>query len=361
MPEPARQPLDTTSRAAEDAIDLRVEPAADADQWDRYVDRHRHATAYHGWAWRGLVESVFRQECRYRIALDRDGRVRGVLPLVRLRSRLFGDYALSLPYVNYGGALADDEATRAALMRAAADDASELGLSHVGFRDREPVAGPWRVDERKVLMWRDLPDDPDALTRQFPGKLRYQLRRSARNPVTVETGGGELVDDFYAVFARNMRDLGTPVYGRRLFAEALSRLPGSFIALARHRGRPAAAGILVPSRDRLEIPWASSLRKLNSTGVNMLLYQRCLHEAIERGYRIFDFGRSTVDSGTYQFKRQWGARQVPCYWHYWVAGGGEPPGLSPDDPKYRWAIAVWQRLPVGIANCIGPSIVRNLP
>ena len=360
MPE-LRSPVSIARADAPAPAVIQIEPARDAAAWDRYVGAHPLGTAYHRWAWRELVESVFGHECRYRVARDELGRIRGVLPMVRLRSRLFGDYAVSLPYTNHGGALADDGATRTALMQAAADDGEALGLSYVAFRDREPAPGPWHVQGHKVLMWRELPTDPDQLWSRLGGKLRAQVRRPEREPVSVVVGREDLLAAFYRVFARNMRDLGTPVYDRRLFREVLERFDDAFIVAVMYRGRPAAAGLLLPSADRLEIPWASSLREHNGIGVNMLLYWRCLAEAIGRGYRVFDFGRSTVGSGTWRFKRQWGAEPVQCHWHHWLRDGVEPPNLSPDNPRFRLAIAAWQRLPVAVANLVGPSIVRNLP
>ena len=355
---------DRQARPAVEARDsLHIEQArtGDAEAWDAWVRRHPDASVYHRWAWRGLVETVFGHDCHYWIARSGDAGVVGVLPVVRLRSHLFGDYAVSLPFANYGGALARDDTVRAAMMDVAAQHARRLGLSHVEFRDRAPIAGEWTARTHKVLMWRDLPGDADTLWQGLGGKLRAQVRRPEREGVSVVTGREELLPAFYRVFARNMRDLGTPVYRRRLFSEVLERFDDAFIVAVFERRRPAAAGLLLPSGDRLEIPWASSLREYNRIGVNMLLYWRCLAAAIERGYRRFDFGRSTVDSGTYRFKRQWGAEPVPCHWHYWLRRGGEPPSLSPDNPRFRLAIAAWQRLPVAVANLVGPSIVRNLP
>ena len=126
-------------------------------------------------------------------------------------------------------------------------------------------------------------------------------------------------------------------------------------------GKPAAAAFLLGSGQSMEIPWASSLRKYNSIGVNMLLYWEALQVAIAGNYKQFDFGRSTMDSGTYRFKRQWGAKPRQLYWHYWLRSGNGAPKLNPDNPKYRFAIAVWRRMPVLFANFLGPRIVRYLP
>ena len=135
----------------------------------------------------------------------------------------------------------------------------------------------------------------------------------------------------------------------------------SRLFVVRHRGAPVAAAFVIGYRGRLEIPWASSLREANSIGVNMLLYWNVLEYACRERYAMFDFGRSTVDAGTFKFKKQWGAQPHQLYWHYWIRGGGQPPVINPSNPKYRLAVAAWQRLPLPVANRLGPWLVRNLP
>ncbi len=342
----------------------RVESAdALGAEWDAFVDSCPDASGWHANAWIEVIERVFGHECRRWALRDETGALCGVLPVVRLRSRLFGDFGVSLPFVNYGGALARTQGTRAALMEAASEHAGRAGMSHVEFRDREPLDASWpAVRTDKVIMSRPLPSDGESLWHELTTKQRTRIRRAQKHEgISVYRGREDALDDFYRVFARNMRDLGTPVYGCALFRAALARFPQAFIVVVRHHGRPVAAGFLCGHRDRLEIPWASSLREYNAWGVNMLLYWRCLELATERGYREFDFGRSSVDSGTYRFKQQWGASPSPCYWHYWLAPGRDMPGLTPDNPRFRWAIGAWQRLPLALANRLGPPIVKNLP
>ncbi|MHB8346827.1 MAG: FemAB family XrtA/PEP-CTERM system-associated protein [Acidiferrobacterales bacterium] len=334
--------------------------ADSAGEWDAFVDHHPQSSLYHRSVWHRVIHEVFGHEVIRFAALDSMG-VAGVLPLVRLRSRLFGDYMVSMPYFNYGGALARSEDIARQLMSAAAAEAGRVGCGHVEFRDTVAHEG-WVARTDKVAMHLALPGSVDQLWAALGAKLRAQIRRPQKDGAEVLRGGAELLSQFYAVFSRNMRDLGTPVYPRSFFEAILSAIPDSAsIVLVRHRGRPVAAGFLLGFRDRLEIPWASSLREYNPLGVNMLLYAEVLRTAIETGYRIFDFGRSSIDSGTYRFKKQWGASAQQLYWHYWMADSREMPRLTPDNPKYRLAIALWQRLPVCIANGLGPMIVKYLP
>lgn len=333
----------------------------DAARWDAYVADSASASLYHRHAFRELVTEVFGHPSYYLSAWAQSELV-GVLPLVRLRSRLFGDFMVSMPFFNYGGALAENEDIEEALMQRAGQLAGELGVSHIEFRDDRARADHWPVKTHKVAMKLALPDSEEALWKAIGSKLRAQVRRPLKEQANAVTGGIELLPEFYRVFARNMRDLGTPVYSVGLFERLLTLLPDAArIVLVRVAGRPAAAGLLLRHRETMEIPWASSVREYNRLGVNMLLYWEALRHSLFEGCRTFDFGRSTADSGTYKFKRQWGAQPQPLYWHYWLNKGRELPALNPDNPKYDLAVRAWRRLPLWVANIIGPRLVRNLP
>jgi FemAB-related protein (PEP-CTERM system-associated) len=159
-----------------------------------------------------------------------------------------------------------------------------------------------------------------------------------------------------------MRDLGTPVYGARFFREVFAEFPeASRVFVASVDGRPVAASIVHQFGTTIEVPWASSLREFNPLSANVLLYWHMLRDAIERGARSFDFGRSTPGEGTYQFKKQWGAEPRELVWEYWTAAGAPLPELNPKNPKYALAIRTWQRLPVSAATLLGPLVVRNIP
>lgn len=333
---------------------------SDAVEWDAYVSRHPASSLYHHFAWQRLIAEVFRHESRYLIA-RRNTQIVGVLPMIRLKSAIFGDYLVSLPYFNFGGALADSGPVSELLMSAAAQDASKLGCSHIEFRDRTQRSA-WMVRTDKVGMELCLPDTVSELTKGFGSKLRAQINKAIKAGAVAQIGGEELVGDFYRVFSRNMRDLGTPVYSRRFFREILKAFPNATtIVLIRFEEQPVAAGFLIRFRDRVEIPWASSLRESNSLGANMLMYARALEYAVEGSFKVFDFGRSSVGSGTHRFKKQWGAVEQQLYWHYWLPEGKTLPQLNPQNPKFLAAIALWKRLPIWVANMLGPSIVKNLP
>jgi serine/alanine adding enzyme len=333
----------------------------DEPAWDAYVHANPRANGYHQIAWRRIIDETFGHPTHYLMA-ESGGRITGVLPAARLKSPLFGDFLVSLPFVNYGGAVADDDGVVRELMGALADLGRTLGVDHVEVRTETDTDYGLRARSAKVSMRKRLPATADDLWKSFNAKLRNQIKRGQQEAMTVRIGREDELDAFYEVFSINMRDLGTPVYSRRLFASVLHHLPeSSWICTVWVGSTPVAAGFLVGFRDVLEIPWASSLRRYNKLSPNMLLYWSVLKFAAERGFRVFDFGRSSPDSGTYKFKAQWGAEPVPLYWHYWVRDDGPLPELNPQNPKYQLAVRTWQRLPLWLTRLIGPSIVMHLP
>lgn len=342
-------------------ISVRLFQPSDTDMWDAFVRAQGKASVYHLIGWRTVCEHTFGHECPYLLA-EANGHIVGVLPLVRLKSRLFGDFLVSLPYFNYGGVLSTDEHTGQALLQAACDMAQGWGCTHLELRD--VAARPsWPARTDKVAMWLNLPESSQALWQALGSKVRAQIKKSQTSGLSFHIGGMELLDDFYKVFATHMRDLGTPVYSKRFFANVLKAAPGNPVLVVGRDagGQPVSVALLLRFGQRMEVPWASTLRRAHGANANMALYWRILTYACEQGCRQFDFGRSTVDAPTYRFKKQWGAMPVPLHWHYWLRDGGELPRLNPDNPKYRLAIGVWKQLPVWLTRLIGPPIVKNLP
>jgi FemAB-related protein (PEP-CTERM system-associated) len=206
-----------------------------------------------------------------------------------------------------------------------------------------------------------LPGSQELLWKAFKPEVRNQIRKGEKQGFSVAWGQHELLSGFYTVFSRNMRDLGTPVFGRRLFDCVLSTFSDSAELCVISAGRqPVAAAILCHGNGTTEVPSASSIRAFNSTNANMYLYWQLLQRAIERGQHTFDFGRSSLDSNTYRFKKQWGARPEPANWQYYVRRGSVG-DMRPENKKFQLAIRLWRRLPITAANFLGPIIVRGIP
>lgn len=334
----------------------------DITAWDAYVNSKPGASNYHRYAWRTVVENSFGHSCHYMAARDGGGNLVGILPLVFMQSRLFGRFLVSQPFFNYGGLLCDQKQIGDALLAEAAMLRQELGAEHVELRHIEPWPGDLPTKRHKVSMLLDLAQDAEAQWKCFNAKLRNQIRKPEKSGLTATVGGRELLADFYTVFVRNMRDLGTPVYSQKLFAQVLAAFPqDSRIITVSQEGKPMAAGLITWFRDTVEIPWASSIRDYNSFCPNNLLYWTALKYALEIGCRRFDFGRSTPGEGTYRFKEQWGAKPLQLNWQYLLRTGESLPELNNKNPKFELAINLWQRLPVPLTKIIGPPIVRNIP
>ena len=334
----------------------------DEAMWDHFVLGHPQASGYHTLAWRGVISTVFGHRTFYLMARDEGGAVQGVLPLVLTKSPMFGCFLTSMAFLNYGGVLADRADVRLALLVAAAETARDVGAAHIELRQTEPIETDWPVRSRKVSMRLALPPDHETLFKAYPSKLRSQIRRAQKEGMDVQIGGEELLEDYYRVFARCMRDLGTPVYAKGFFRSIVKTFSKEVrLCVVSLKGMPLASGLLYGFRSTLEIPWAASDKRFSRLAPNMLLYSAVLEFACREGFKEFDFGRSSVDSGTYRFKQQWGAHPRQLYWYYWLAGGRSVPELNPDNPKFKAAISVWQHLPLPVANLIGPHIVKYLP
>jgi serine/alanine adding enzyme len=343
------------------AAEIQITSAVSGDEWDRFVLANPDASGYHLWKWRQVFEGAFGHETLY-LAARQGGQLVGILPLVLFASRLFGRFAVSLPFVNYGGVCAPDPDVAQLLADGARTILRERDLSHVELRHTARRYSDLAVRQHKVGMKLPLPgcstDAWDALDR----KVRNQVRKAEKSELAVRGGGGALIERFYPVFAQNMRDLGTPVYSIRLFEQVLAAFPDTARVFLVEKGHTVVGGaIALVHRRTLEVPWASSLREYRNLCPNNLLYWRIIEYAIDAGMSTLDFGRSTPNEGTFDFKKQWGAQPELLHWEYVLAPRATLPDMSPANPRFHTAIAAWQRLPLWFANTLGPHIVRSLP
>jgi FemAB-related protein (PEP-CTERM system-associated) len=290
-------------------------------------------------------------------------KIGGLLPLVYVRSLLFGRFLSSLPYLNSGGVMADGPAIATLLIDRAVQLADELNVRYLELRHEQPVEHPALTGQMtdKVHMRLPLPANSQELWNHLPSKVRNQVRKGQKVNLTVEWGGHPLLPAFYDVFSENMRDLGTPVYGKKLFTSILDQFPDrAELAVVRHGPVAVAVALLLHGWGLSEVPSASSLRHYRASNANMLLYWHLLERTVKRGNGIFDFGRSTKDSTTHRFKKQWGARPEPAVWQYYVRRGSIG-DLRPDNPRYRRLIRLWQHLPISVTRRLGPWIMSRIP
>ena len=331
--------------------------SGDAATWDAAVHALPDATAAHLYAWKPLIEEVYQQECPY-IAVRRSGRVTALLPLVDVRSVLFGRSLVSMPYLNSGGPIGNDSDIRA-LTEYAIQFARSLRIDKLEFRALRELPIRMKPHAEKVGTVLNLPASSDALWKALGSKLRSQIRRPQKEGVEMRFGPDQ-VEPFFRVFSRNMRDLGSPTHAARFFTGIAQRFGGrAWFGCAWLKGQPIAAGCGLQFGDEVEMTWASTIREFNPVAPNMLLYWAFMERGINQGLRRFNFGRSTPGSGPHRFKLQWGARDVPLYWFRWPDTASSM--LRQESGTMSIATRVWQRLPVPLATAIGSRLRGGIP
>jgi serine/alanine adding enzyme len=333
----------------------------DGGEWDAFASGQLGYSHFHRFAWKALMEDVFGHTCEYLTARSGSGGLVGVLPLVRVKSLLFGHYLVSMPFLNYGGPLGTVEGI-AALGAAAETEARTSGAKLLELRSRVELPLAMSVSHRKITVVLDLPHDHEALFKSFAAKLRSQIRRPQKEGVTVRFGADQ-VEPFFRVFSRHMRDLGTPTLPRYFFEQVAARFADdSWFACAWYEGEPVAAGAGFRWGTEFEMTWASSLTAFNRIAPNMLLYWEFMQRAVTEGVTLFNFGRCTPDGGTHRFKRQWGSRDEPLWWYQRAANGNVGAATpSPDRGAFALGPRVWKHLPLPLATALGPHIVRFIP
>jgi FemAB-related protein (PEP-CTERM system-associated) len=340
---------------------MKVEVSEERAPWDAYVEAAPCASNYHRWGWKEVIENAFGWPAFYLVAKDAAD-IRGVLPLVWQKSRLFGSFITSLPFFSHAGVLADNREAEELLVGEAIALAQKLGARHLELRHRRDLGLELPKKTSKVSVLVRVEPDKDKMMKSLRSEVRTKIRKAVRCGLTSEILGEDALDDFYAMFAERMRDLGTPVYSKSLFSSIFRAFGAdTHICMVKSGGEPVAATFLVVFRETVESLWSCSRRQFAALEPTALLNWAILLFAAEMGCRIFDFGRSTVGSAPHRYKLQWGSMEVPLYWNYWSSERSNSPELGRADPKYDMLIRLWQRLPLKLTTMVGPSIVRCLP
>ncbi len=341
-----------------------VKPASNLNKeaWDNYVLSHPHGIAYQLFAWQEAVKKAYRFQPLYLMAQSKN-QVKGVLPLIYFNIP-FKRELISLPYCDAGGPLADDPATETILLRQALKIAPSAKVVIRSTRSFANLSPDKTLCKQKVRMILSLPKSSDKLLNSFKAKLRSQINKAYKNGLTSIIGSTNLLNDFYSVFSENMRDLGSPVHSREWISSILkayaNRAHVSVVYMP--NGRPAAAGIILCHPKVVSIPWASSLRRFNTSNPNMMLYWSFLKFAADNGYPEFDFGRSTPAEGTFHFKKQWGAEPEGLHWADFsptgfLMGSLNRPATEPlslDHGRIRPLVeSVIQRMPLSFSKAFG--------
>lgn len=332
----------------------------DVAAWDAFVASCPEATFFHRAGWKEVVENAFGHATHYLIA-RRGTEICGVLPLVHAKSRLFGNALISNGFCVAGGPAAKDDETHDALDRAALDLLEQIGASYLEYRAPARAHEDWsRKDDLYANFSRSIAEGEDDNLKQIPRKQRAVVRKALKNE-TLSFRIDTEISDFYRLYAESVRNLGTPVFGKRYFSE-LMRVFGSDceILTVAHDGRPVSTVMSFYFDDKVMPYYTGSRVEARRLGANDLMYWHVMRHGQSRGARIFDFGRSKQGTGPYAFKKNWGFEPEPILHEFYLADGAEIPNVNPMNPKYQLMVSTWRRLPLPIANFVGPHIVKNI-
>lgn len=316
----------------------------------------------------------------YRLTAEK-GNEFAALDLVHMNHWLFGNSLVSMPFSDTGGFTGRSEELEPNLLRNAMSIAVnsnipviELRMDRVlpwlsqdflctsGIKKIDGQGSPWlSLKTHKVRMVLELPKSPELLMAGFKSKLRSQIKKPIKEGMIKKIGKRELIEDFYSVFTSNMRDLGSPVHAKKLFVKILKHFQERADLIIVYKSKRPVAGAMVVGNDKiLSNPWASSLKEYRSFSPNMLLYWEMMKYAIERGYKQFDFGRSTPGEGTHTFKEQWGSKEEKLYWYRIFLKGNPSDDTQDEQSSFSTMIKIWQMMPVGLTTLLGPSIRKSI-
>lgn len=343
-------------RSASVCVATRLERGDEA-RWDAFVAQAPQATFFHRAAWRDVIARLGHR-CHYLYA-ERGGEITGVLPLAEIRSRLFGHALISTPFCVYGGVVAADPESEACLVQAAADLADELRVDYLELRNRELGDTNWPVKGLYVTFRKPIFPDDESNLMAFTADRRRTIRKSVKNGLKAHHKGS--IDEFYPVYAESVRNLGTPVLPRRYYADLQQAFGDACeTTVITHQGRPVATVMNFYFRDEVHTYYGGSLRHARELKANDFMYWAVMQRAVERGMRIFDFGRSKQGTGSYDFKTHWGFEPEPLPYAYHLVRAKDIPNISPTNRKYQLFIKGWQRLPLPVSNALGPWLARDL-
>ncbi|MCB1825695.1 MAG: FemAB family PEP-CTERM system-associated protein [Candidatus Competibacteraceae bacterium] len=330
-------------------------------QWDDFVMQYEMATFYHRFAWKEINEKCFGHKTFYLAAIE-GNQLRGIFPIIFLKSRLFGKILCSMPFMNLGGPCTTDRETEDALLDETRKILEVNKADYLEIRSLSKLNTSLPVAEHKISMTVDLANDPEVIWKAFKSKHRTNIRNAYNQGFTTLTGGEELLDDFYKILAESWRSLGTPLYAKSYFKEITKQLaPTISIFLVLHHDKPVGTAFNGLHRKTVEGLWAGTVAEYRRSDANYVLYWEMIKHYCEAGFGKFHLGRSTVDSGAEAFKKKWLAYGSQLYWQYILGRTREIPRLNVNNPKYQLAIRAWKRLPLKLTKRIGPIIAKSIP
>jgi FemAB-related protein (PEP-CTERM system-associated) len=359
-------------------ITIRFYQDIDRPLWDSYVLDHKSGTFFHLIGWKAVIEKTFHHKSHYLIAesngsstnpsnssnpSNQTHSIVGILPLFSVKSLLFGKSLVSLPFAAYGGILADNEEVAGQLFTKAKEITRFNGLDYLELRNRDKGIENLPSKELYVFFRREILEDLDSNMMAIPRKSRRMVRQGEKAGLTHEFGHKEFLSLFYEIFARSYHRLGSPVFSAGWFKNLLDEFKkqANILLVKNREGRPISSVLTFFYKDQVLPYYAGSLFEYRDLAPNDYMYWQLMKYGLENGYKLFDFGRSKVDTGSYDFKRHWGFEPEPLPYQYFLNRINEIPNLSPANPKYQKKIEIWRKLPFRATQIIGPHIVKYIP
>ncbi|MEO5328651.1 MAG: FemAB family PEP-CTERM system-associated protein [Magnetococcus sp. THC-1_WYH] len=341
-------------------VTVRGMQVQDRSAWDRFVMTAPQATFFHRWGWQQVLEKAFGHETYYLLA-EADEEIVGILPLGRIKSFLFGDVLVSTPFCVTGGIVAVDGAVAMLLEQEAVALAHRLRVDHLEMRSAHPMHPQWLHKDLYYTFKKDISPNPEANLKAIPRKQRAEVRRGVDHGLTGIIDP-DVAGACYDVYSESVRNLGTPVFPRRLFTVLKEVFGDDCDALViMHQSRPVAAVLNFYFRDQVLPYYGGGVTQGRGLGATHFMYWDLMNRsAKDRGVVTFDFGRSKVGSGSYDFKRYFGFEPKALHYAYHLVAGKEMPDVNPNNPKYRLFIDLWKKLPLGVSRTLGPMIAKNL-
>jgi FemAB-related protein (PEP-CTERM system-associated) len=336
-----------------------LEPSS-TGRWDAFVAECPSATFFHRAGWKRVIEEAFGHRTFFLYAEDAAGAIVGVLPLVLIRSLLFGRSLTSTAFCVYGGPATASASAEEALTARAIEIAREHGVLHVEYRSRAATRSGWQTKSSLYATFRKALDpDVEKNLAAIPRKQRAMVRKGISANLISEIDA--TVDRMHAVYAESVRNLGTPVFPKKYFALLQREFPDACEVLTVvHGGIPVSSVMSFFFRDEVLPYYGGGTFGARAVAANDFMYWEVMRRAVERGYRLFDFGRSKYGTGAFQFKTHWGFEPEPLQYEYYLVRGDRLPDVTPLNPKFQRLIAAWKRLPLPIATFVGPWIARDL-
>ncbi len=351
--------VSVASPASRGVVRVRELESEDFPRWDQFVADCSEATFFHQAGWKTVIEQAFGHRTSFFFA-EVDGRIEGVLPLAEVSSFLFGHTLVSLPFCVYGGIAAASERARRALDDAARACAEQLKVDHLEYRSRVPTHDNWVEKDLYVTFRKELDPDIERNLLAIPRKQRAMVRKGIKAGLKSEIDPG--VERFFAAYSDSVHRLGTPVFSKRYF-EILTQVFRSdceVLTITREDGRLIASVLSFYFRDEVLPYYGGGTAEARDVAGNDFMYWEVMRRACERGVRVFDFGRSKRGTGSFDFKKNWGFEPQQLHYKYLLINGKYVPDHNPLNPKYQMFIKLWQRLPLRLANLLGPHIVKSL-